>query len=240
MYCIVYLTKNDVSGKMYVGVHSTFDLNDGYLGSGKILKRAIRKYGKDHFSRTILHYCLTEQDAFDIEHNIVDDTFINRRDTYNAAVGGKGGNMVKHMSPDRKTEMYRDIMAKRIMPEKTPEHKSKLRSHMKELNETKRGSNLTDQHKQSISNSTKGKPKNFSTEELARRSRAFSGDNNPCKFGGNKKLWRLTNVLGQEYLIDDLAQFCSELGINRRLLLTRYRVGSPKHVRKEFWEISKA
>ena len=33
------------NGKIYIGVHKTEDMNDGYMGSGKVLKRAIEKYG---------------------------------------------------------------------------------------------------------------------------------------------------------------------------------------------------
>lgn len=39
-YHYIYLITNDINGKYYKGVHSTFDLHDGYLGSGTNLKRA--------------------------------------------------------------------------------------------------------------------------------------------------------------------------------------------------------
>jgi hypothetical protein len=48
-YHIVYLIRNLVNYKIYVGVHSTQNLYDGYLGSGKILKLDILKYGKEKF-----------------------------------------------------------------------------------------------------------------------------------------------------------------------------------------------
>jgi group I intron endonuclease len=91
MYHIVYLTTNLINNKIYVGVHSTFKLEDGYLGSGKLIRRALDKYGELNFKRQILHYCLEESNAYELEEQIVDQWFINRKDTYNIICGGKGG-----------------------------------------------------------------------------------------------------------------------------------------------------
>ena len=94
IYHLVYLTTNLVNGKIYVGVHSTHKLNDGYLGSGTAISHAIKKYGSDNFSRQILHFCLTEAQSLSYESMIVDQCFIDRKDTYNIKLGG--GNKVAH------------------------------------------------------------------------------------------------------------------------------------------------
>ena len=49
-YHYIYLITNKVNGKYYKGVHSTFDLNDGYLGSGTALEYDKEQYGKENFS----------------------------------------------------------------------------------------------------------------------------------------------------------------------------------------------
>ena len=88
-YHIVYLTTNPFNNKIYVGKHSTNNLNDGYKGSGKYITKSFKKYGKKHFKFQILHYCLTLMDAYEIEGWIVDQAFVDRPDTYNVVVGGK-------------------------------------------------------------------------------------------------------------------------------------------------------
>lgn len=66
----IYLTTNLVNGKVYVGQHivkSPKDFNDGYLGSGTLFQRSLRKYGKDNFKRKILKVCysLNQLNAFE-------------------------------------------------------------------------------------------------------------------------------------------------------------------------------
>jgi hypothetical protein len=48
---IIYLTTNQINGKIYIG--QTSINKHGYIGSGKLLKKAIKKYGKNNFIRTI-------------------------------------------------------------------------------------------------------------------------------------------------------------------------------------------
>ena len=75
MFHLVYLTTNLVNSKIYVGVHSTYNPDDGYLGSGKTLKKAIKKYGESNFKRQILHFCLDKHQMNYWETFIVDEIF---------------------------------------------------------------------------------------------------------------------------------------------------------------------
>lgn len=91
MFHTVYQITNTVNNKIYIGVHSTKDLYDSYLGSGTSLKRAIKKYGKDQFDKKILHIVESVEEAYMLEEELVNQEFVCRDDTYNMKIGGDRG-----------------------------------------------------------------------------------------------------------------------------------------------------
>lgn len=91
LYYIIYQTTNILNNKIYIGMHKTSDLNDKYLGSGKLLNLAIQKYGRDNFTRKILFVFDNEKDMRLKESEIVTPEFIARKDTYNLTTSGRGG-----------------------------------------------------------------------------------------------------------------------------------------------------
>lgn len=99
----IYLTTNLLTGKKYIGQHRTTEENDNYLGSGKILKEAIAKYGKSNFKKEILEYCaddeLNEKECYYIQkYNALEsDEF------YNLTEGGQTGVGFKEYTEELKT-----------------------------------------------------------------------------------------------------------------------------------------
>ncbi len=64
MFYYIYQITNMVNAKIYVGVHKTSNLNDGYMGSGKIIRSAMEKHGISNFSKDILEFqrlCMHEK-----------------------------------------------------------------------------------------------------------------------------------------------------------------------------------
>lgn len=82
---IIYKTINLINKKFYIGQDS--NNNPDYLGSGLLLKRAIKKYGKENFKKEILCECSSKE-----ELNQKEIYWINQlKPNYNITIGGIGG-----------------------------------------------------------------------------------------------------------------------------------------------------
>ena len=118
-YHFIYKTTNLINSKYYIGMHSTNNLKDGYLGSGKKLRRSINKYGVENFKCEILEF-LTDRDLLaKREKEIVNEELLKDPMCMNLKEGGFGGfcsddHRIKfHESSKaaRKTDRYKQIMS---------------------------------------------------------------------------------------------------------------------------------
>ena len=87
----IYKTTCDVTGKYYVGMHSTINEDDGYLGSGKRLRYSIRKYGADNHTKEILSYHETRELLIEAEIQAITDDMVLDKNCMNLKHGGEGG-----------------------------------------------------------------------------------------------------------------------------------------------------
>lgn len=86
---LVYKTTCLLNGKIYIGQHQTYDINDNYLGSGIELNEDIDKFGRENFKREILFDFDNIEDMDNKEKELVTEEFIARPDTYNMRIGGQ-------------------------------------------------------------------------------------------------------------------------------------------------------
>lgn len=93
MYYYIYKITNKINGNFYIGRRQCVDSieNDNYFGSGKRLKIAIKKYGKENFTKEVLHVCLSLEELILSEKTIVSKELLENTNCYNLAVGGNGG-----------------------------------------------------------------------------------------------------------------------------------------------------
>ena len=88
---IYKITRNDGSGKYYIGMHSTDDLEDGYFGSGQLLWKSIKKYGKEMHAKQILEFLPSRQELKTRERELVNEEIVNDPRCMNLKLGGEGG-----------------------------------------------------------------------------------------------------------------------------------------------------
>lgn len=164
MLYTIYQITNKLNGKIYIGKHQTENPDDEYYGSGKFIKAAIKKYGKENFIKEVLFVFDTETEMNRKEKELITEEFVSRSNTYNAGIGGEGGPHFKGKthSPELK-EMFR-----------TEEFRSKVSEGVRKYyeeggkpwNKGLAGSAVTDEVKEKISNARKGKT--HSAETLAK------------------------------------------------------------------------
>lgn len=105
---IVYLTTNKISGKKYIGSHEIISSNDNYLGSGKLILKALKKYGADNFERKILGECSSKKEAYLLEEKYISQ--YNTLSPYGYNISPKGGHRAKNsLSNETKKKISQSI-----------------------------------------------------------------------------------------------------------------------------------
>lgn len=173
MYYYVYQITNNINHKIYVGVHKTANLDDGYMGSGKIIKHAIEKYGVENFQKDIIQMCSSYEEALELEKQIVTDEFLLREDVYNLRRGGYGGfdfinsNGLNYLQNNPKFGPNNHFYGKHhtgntkaILSEKTRQYKSGVpltNEHKQNIAAALKGHSISEETKLKISQANKGK-----------------------------------------------------------------------------------
>ena len=154
MIYYVCLTTNKINNKKYIGKSSYYKDPDKhtYLGSGVLIKKAIKKYGKENFTKEILEIFDNENDALQAEIRYIkkfnaleDDNF------YNLSTGGEGMEGMKmteeikkkmsESSKGIKSSMYGKTHSQETKEKMSKSRKGKLKSEewRKKISESQRG-----------------------------------------------------------------------------------------------------
>ena len=128
MYGVIYLIRNLINGKCYIG--RTINLKDrlrahfrGYAKECRHLANAIKKYGKENFTVEILHEGIIPELLPDFERKAIEEYNTKTPNGYNLTDGGEGS-----LNPSEETrEKMRQKMLGRVVSKETREKIS--RSH---------------------------------------------------------------------------------------------------------------
>jgi hypothetical protein len=197
----IYKITNNINGKFYYGVHNGSN-TEKYMGSGHALKKAQKIYGINNFSKEILLWFDTVEEAFEYEAVIVNKEMINNHQCYNMCLGGKGGASFKGCKhkPETLERMRGQKRSKETCNKISKARKGMKFSeeHCKKISEVKKGIPLREELRLRVSKTCKEKglrhptfkelPKE--TQEKIRKGRSKqvtcphcgkTGSNNPMK-----------------------------------------------------------
>ena len=87
-YHYFYKITNLINNHFYYGIHSTDNLNDGYMGSGANLHRAYDEYGVENFKKEIVKYFDSRKELELYESQVVNKDLIKCDECYNISLGG--------------------------------------------------------------------------------------------------------------------------------------------------------
>lgn len=162
MYTVYQIT-NKINNRIYIGVHKTNDVNDSYMGTGKLILKAHKKYGIENFEKEILFVfdsddeSLNESNAFEKEGELVDQAFVDRPDTYNLDLGGRGG---VGRSADVRKRIGDSL---RGNPGAIPGKEAR-----EKMRQAKLGTTLTEEHKANIGLAGRGRKRSQESIDKAR------------------------------------------------------------------------
>lgn len=162
-YGFLYITTNLINGKKYVGA-KIFDKRNSwkhYLGSGRAFLKAIEKYGKNNFKKTIVSIHYSKEELYEEEEKLINFLkAVNSKDYYNLS-GGQYHNKWIDLSEEEKKIIIQKIKNKNFWNIASEEEKEKRKNFLSEKfsgnNNPFFGKRHTEETKYKMSNAKKGK-----------------------------------------------------------------------------------
>lgn len=169
IYGYVYKTTNLINGRIYIGQHKSNGWDEQYIGSGKILEVALKKYGRKNFVCEIIESCKTKEELNQKEIYWI-AFYREKNNCYNITNGGEG-RAASHSEETRK-KLSKSLTG-RVVPKEARENMSNAH----------KGIRVSEESKLKISKALKGRP--FSEKHKENLSKSHMGISNP-----HSKEWR--------------------------------------------------
>lgn len=124
-YHYFYKTTCKVTGNYYYGMHSTDNLDDGYIGSGKRLWYSINKHGIENHVCEKLEFFDTREKLVKKEVEFVNENLIKDPMCMNLMKGGTGGK-ISDIQQKNRSSCGGKAYAKRLKMDKEFQEKIKI------------------------------------------------------------------------------------------------------------------
>lgn len=128
IFGFIYITRNLINNKLYIGQRKIYEKWKTYLGSGILIKKAISKYGKENFKRYIIYYAKDQEtlNEYELFYTKVFDV-VKSKKWYNVCYGGGGTSGYHH------TEEHKRKLSKSKIGEFNPNYNRKYTEEEKRL-----------------------------------------------------------------------------------------------------------
>ena len=177
----IYKTTCKITKKFYIGMHSTSNLEDGYMGSGIHIWRSIKKYGKEEHIREILEFLPDRKTLADRERDIINENFLKNPFCMNIAKGGSysGGTNGKKFSEESRKKMSQTQQIVQKRPEVIEKRKKKLI-----------GQKRTEESREKMSQAGKGKKKTLEHRNNIAKASANRSEETHRKLSEARRKWK--------------------------------------------------
>jgi len=177
---IIYKITNTINSRIYIGkrnlVKDDFEASI-YYGSGKLIKRAIAKYGIENFTREILYECSSEEEMNEKEKFYIEKLGSLVPIGYNIQSGGEGGDngvrtrtftleWIENIKKGKKDYKCSDETKKKLSEAGKNRHfPEEVRQKMSKAH---KGKKVSEETKKKISKARKGRKVKEKTKEFLR------------------------------------------------------------------------
>lgn len=197
---LVYITnsKSSLYGKIYYGQHTTDNLADGYIGSGRILRDYLKKYPNDYY-RKILKFYNSQEELNQAEYELI-KPHLGKEYCLNLRSGGcKPGFTIesrKLISENTRKAMEDPQIREKCAywtgkPSPNKGRPSKLKGISKSeetrqrMSKSQAGKSIKESTRKKISVALKGKSRSLESRE--KQSKTLKG--HKCYIKGKHKVW---------------------------------------------------
>jgi len=136
------ITRTD--GAYYIGVHSTNDLDDGYFGSGRKLKKSIQQYGIEQHTLDIVDFFNDRDSLYEAEKVAVNLNTLADPNCLNLKPGGSGGLAPVVLTPEFRQRLSEATKAVWSDPSMLMKRANIMREYWKTTQSNRRRETLSD------------------------------------------------------------------------------------------------